>query len=711
MPGDADFGGDLRVEQLPVTSELFARLPHQLQKLNLEYAPNGPINLTCNFSRVAGEWKKRFRVEPQNLVASFWKFPYPLEHITGTLDQEIDTQKHVDRIKVDLAGYAGAQHVFIKGSVEGEGPEPAVDITIWGDNLPMDAKLRAALSPVHQKLARSFQPAGLLNFQTFIHRPSQGRPCDIRYLITFHHASMRYDEFPYPLEEVTGVLDIREQYWEFRDFHGSHKGCVFSARGRSHPLPAGNRLDIEIRGRNLLLDAELESALKPELKKAWKTFQPSGRMNFTAQVDCRPDQPPEVDVSIAALGCGITPAFFPYALSELTGSFRYAKQWVRLEKMQARHGDTVLFIDEGKAYLKPAGGYWVDLMFLRGMPVVVDEDMRRALPPVLRDMCTTLHIKDPLNLKTRLTLDANQDESAPPVIFWDGALGVQGATIQAGVDVEKITGKAACRGTYNGKQLEGLVGNLVLDEATVFGQPFRAIQAQLEVRKETPNVLVLPGLQATIFGGEMYGPIRVELGPAPRYELNLTASRINLEEFGRHNLGPNGKISGLASARIYLTGQGSDLQNLSGRGSVDIPNGRLYNLPLLLDLFKFLRLRLPDGTAFEEARADFTISGPRVMVSRLDLFGNSVSLRGQGELNLDGSDIQLDFYAVWARIVQMLPPIIKEIPPAFSKNLLKIKMRGKIGAVQCTNEPVPVLVEPLKELLEMMANRRSKMTK
>jgi hypothetical protein len=38
--------------------------------------------------------------------------------------------------------------------------------------------------------------------------------------------------------------------------------------------------------------------------------------------------------------------------------------------------------------------------------------------------------------------------------------------------------------------------------------------------------------------------------------------------------------------------------------------------------------------------------------------------------------------------------------------LLKIKMRGRLGDVHCTEEPVPVLVEPLKELLERLAGRQ-----
>lgn len=705
-PENTDFEGELKVEHLEVGPEVFKSLPANLQKLNIEYAPHGPIDLTFHFSCIAGEWKRHYLVHPLDLTCSFWRFPYPLEHITGTLDQEIDTRRHIDLLKVDLTGLASGKSVFIRGNVDGEGSEPAVDIKIWGDNLTIDSKLTAALPPEHQKLARTFQPAGQLNFQAFIRKPLNIKQYDNRYLINFHDTSVRYDVFPYPLEGVSGVLDVQEDHWEFRDFRGAHKGGEFRAHGRTYPGTKGERVKVEISGLNILFDSELEAALDPDLKKTWRTFSPSGRMNFKALVDCLPDQPPDVDVTVTALGCAVKPSFFAYQLNELTGSFRYAHRWVYLEKLRARHGNTVLAIDEAKAYLKPEGGYWVDLVFLRGAPIVLDDDLLHAVPPVLSKACKTLRIKDPISLKTHLTVDAGPKEEEVPVIFWDGEVAIRNATLFSGVSWENVTGKAACRGRYNGKQLEGMVGNVLLDQATILKQPFRTIQTQIEVPKETPDVLILPGLRANVFGGEVYGPIRLEFGQDLKYELNMTASQVKLEDFGKHNLGPRAPLSGLVSARLYLTGQGEEIRHLKGRGSVDIPNGRLYNLPLLLDLLKFLGLRIPDHTAFEEAHATYVIDGPLVKIDRLDLYGNSISLRGHGEMNLDGSDIDLEFYAVWARVVQMLPPIIKDIPPAFSKHLLKIKMKGRFGDVRCTKEPVPVLLDPIKEMLEVMSRRR-----
>jgi hypothetical protein len=516
------------------------------------------------------------------------------------------------------------------------------------------------------------------------------------YLIRFHDATVRYDVFPYPLEDVSGILDIQPGHWEFRDFQGRHNGGEFRTHGRSH---AGEGVSVEIRGDNVALDEELEAALQPKLRAAYQAFAPVGRMSFAAQIDHLPDLPNEVDVTVTARGWKLRPSFFPYELNDVNGTVRYAQNQVNLDNLSSRHGDTVLSIGRGKVYLKPSGGFWAKLSDLGGTPIVPDDELIQALPPVLRKAATSLGIKDPLNLQTQLVIDMPSEPNLPAVLYWDGGIAVNNARLNLGVPVSNVTGQIYSRGRFNGRELEGVIGNILLQEANVFRQPFQNIHSQVEVTREAPQVVRLPNFKARLFGGDVGGEARIEFGPTLRYDVNLTALQVKLEELSQHNLGGNAEMSGLATARLFLSGRGTELSGLEGRGSFDVPRGQIYNLPVLLDLLKVLNLRPPDRTAFEEAHAAFQIRGKRMHIDRLDLFGNVISLSGQGEMNLDGTDLQLDFYAVWARIVQLLPPIIREIPPAISQHLLKIKVRGELGNVRCTREPVPVLVDPIERLL------------
>jgi hypothetical protein len=720
---DNDFSGHLVVTHLPLSPELFTRLPATYHKLQERFAPVGPVKLDLVFGREAGQWRKHCIIEPEDLTAEFQGFHYPLQHITGKLDYDLDPGKQRDRLVVDLVGYAAARPVSVKGTVDGEWPKADMVLTVSGNDLPIDKTLLAALpnsheedvhaappkprSPSVQDVARSFNPRGLVDFVATIRHNRGSEQCSSRYLVRFHDAAVQYEPFAYPIENVTGILDVLPDHYEFRDFHGTHKGAEVRVHGRSGLGPNRDRLEILISGDRVLLDSELEQNLSPALKTTWKTFSPTGRINFLTHVTCLPHQDPDLDVTVTACGCSIRPTFFLYDLQDVRGTVRYAQGWVSFGEFHGRHGATHLSVDEGQVYLKPAGGLWTKLTNIRGSPIVPDAAFLHALPEALGKACSDLGLHDPVTLKTQLIIDSGPDPTVQPVVWWDGEVGLQDATLQAGVELDHVTGHVACLGRYNGRQLDGVVGNILLDELTLFKQPFQAVHGQFEVPKDAPATLVIPGLQARLFDGNIGGPLRVDFGSTPRYEMNLTALGVRLEEFGRHNLGPNAEVSGPVAARLWLRGEGADLSRLQGEGSIHVPSGRMYNLPVLLDLLKVPGLRVPDHTAFEEAHAAFAIRGPRVLVNRLDLYGNAVSLSGKGEMNLDGSDINLDFYAVWGRIVQMLPPVLNKIPPAIGKQLLKIQMRGKVGDVRYTNEPVPVLVEPLKELLEKLAGRES----
>src|SRR5262249_41965100 len=141
VPDGADFAGDLKIEHLQINSPLFGPLPAKLQKLNGEYSPNEPVNLTYHFARQGGNWKKHCEINLKGLTANYEKFRYPLEHIRGTLKQEIDTEKGRDQLTVDLVGYASGKEVSIKGTVVGEGPTSGVNVCIQGKDLTIDEKL------------------------------------------------------------------------------------------------------------------------------------------------------------------------------------------------------------------------------------------------------------------------------------------------------------------------------------------------------------------------------------------------------------------------------------------------------------------------------------------------------------------------------------------------------------------------------------------
>src|SRR5262249_6688980 len=161
------------------------------------------------------------------------------------------------------------------------------------------------------------------------------------------------------------------------------------------------------------------------------------------------------------------------------------------------------------------------------------------------------------------------------------------ATFRAGVEVSQADGSFFCDGHFDGRQLRGTKGNLVLDRATVLGQPVTGIRGRVEVRSDTPDVIRFRDLKADLFGGRLGGEARLDLAPTFRYDVYLEALNVQLDQFGKHNLGAAGKtaqLSGPARGAIHLAGEGTELINLKGNGQVEVRQGKMGQLPVLLDL-------------------------------------------------------------------------------------------------------------------------------
>lgn len=472
------------------------------------------------------------------------------------------------------------------------------------------------------------------------------------------------------------------------------------------------RVEVRIRGKDLPLGREFEQALVPTsgnerqpLQAAWKRMRLAGRLSFSAEVIDHPGQPQDIDVTVNVQGCTMKPTFFDYALDQLSGSVRYERGRLHLRNMVARHGGASLGLHSGLIQMGAEGGFTAWLQGLTGQGIVVDADLLQAMPEGLRQALEGIQLRTPVAAAAKLTLHAPSGPAKPLEVWWEGAVALDQAKFRTGIDVTDACGQLYCKGYHDGRRLRGVNGQLALEKASVLGQPLTRVNARLDVEPGSPDVLRIRDLKASIHGGTIAGQARLETAPILRYEVLLEALGVQLDQVGRHNLGPAAKqaqLEGPARAALHLTGEGNDLLGLKGNGRLDVLQGKMGQLPVLLDLVKAFGLRVPDRTAFDQACMLFAIEGPQIRVQQLDLFGNAISLRGQGALDLDGSNVELDFTATPGRVIQMLPTGFDEIPQVISSQFLKIKMRGKVGkagTIRFDKELIPAVVEPLRRVM------------
>lgn len=542
-----------------------------------------------------------------------------------------------------------------------------------------------------------------------------------------------------PTTSETGSL-------EFRDFTAIGPGnCKLKIKGSKVPEAGGMLLSLWVQGESVPLDGELARSLtKLKMDKSWATFDPSGRMNCEIDVRIHDRDVPagqaatfiparDLELGMAFNGLEIRPTFFPYRMTDVAGQVAYAQGQVELHHFRAKHGTSNITLPAAEVLLPPTGHLWADLYDLRIQPLVFDRELLMALPKGLRSAFEGLELKGNLALHLRrMVIDDRNTPAKPPVeprlitvgntphtargampsepaklptFYWDATLTFREASFSTGVPWAGATGEMSSRGLYVGDKLGRVLANVGIDRATVMKQPVESVSAHFDVDPRRPDIVSVPWIKGKLYGGDVGGEARFELTTPLRFDLALRGSKLKLEELARVNqLGPKTHVEGLATAQLTLSNAPdakSGLPILQGSGSIDIPNGKMLDLPVILDVIKLARLRPMDHTAFEEAHAVFRIRGNRLRIGQLDLIGNAISLSAEeGEMDLDGNNALIQFYTVWTNIRSLLGGS-GEIPAWVSSNLYKIKVSGNLGSEKpkVTQEPLPIVMDPIRRLL------------
>jgi hypothetical protein len=309
-------------------------------------------------------------------------------------------------------------------------------------------------------------------------------------------------------------------------------------------------------------------------------------------------------------------------------------------------------------------------------------------------------------------------------VYWDAELKLFGAGLDTGVVWEDAVGSVACLGRYEGTHVGAVRGNVWLERAVVSRMPVASARCKIRADEQQPDP-ARPGrylptavqffnVTGNLFRGELVGEAHVVLGDPTRYDVWLAVTDAQLEEVARHyKLGSDADLKGLAQAQLVV-GNRPDPKTgrptVDGKGTIDVPTGRMYNLPILLDLVKLLRLQAPDKTAFEQAHALFRIQGNLLKVDQLDLLGKAVCVGGSGELDLNGDYVRFEFYTLLSQVLKQVINTPAGHPTAFvSANLCTIKLARESGELKFRTVPLPAVTEPAKAALDRLRQAGTRM--
>jgi hypothetical protein len=410
--------------KIPAQPQYITSLPQPVRELYAHLRPQGICTLQVTLERptIGGrlEFAGAVNIVDGNFV--FDRFPYPVRNATGQIVFGFDPTTGYETVKLlnlKGKGVKGGPNenaiVNLSGLIGPLTSDVGVFVKVSADDIREEPALRAAFPPEVLKALENLDADGkgeypkfLGGFECRVNRPIGPRsPWIVETDVELRNASGKMVAFPYPLENVTGKLEIREGYVDIinatmrkpndasltidgRVTWRAGAGGRALEPGETRNRATGARPDLKITARNVPIDKQLLAAM-PEDRRAWLT---KVGLTGTLDIDGRVWWPAASErdaVARSATSSDLTHAFdltlrngtiWPaegtFSIANLAGSLRLLPDRVVISQMSAKRGAADL---TGRGELS-----WAQndpKVFVSGTAsrLELDRDLYRVLPP------------------------------------------------------------------------------------------------------------------------------------------------------------------------------------------------------------------------------------------------------------------------------------------------------------------------------------------
>lgn len=695
------------VRQLDLDRALLSILPQSLQDQWHKYRPSGEVDADVQLSFDGKQWRPEMAVRCLNVSFTHHKFPYRLDHGKGTLDLKNDL------LKLNLTAYAGTQPVRLAAEIT----NPFADSIGWfeakGEEIQVDKTLIDALrnEKIHEVVC-SLDPRGTINVDARLWRDKPNEAMHQRLRIEPNRCSIRYDKFPYPIGDIRGSLEMFDGNWTFRNLEGSNDKARVTCEGSLMPGLQGNELLLTFVGKDVPLEESLRDALSPHIQQVWRDVRPRGTVDLTAEIRYLSEAKTfgvSVRVEPQRESASIEPVHFPYRLDHLQGVLVYRDGHVTFDRFKAEHGSAKI-ATEGYCDFLPDGRWGIHFDKLSADRLRPDRELIQALPERLRKVVVELNptgSANPVNLRGSLEFQRTGRSDEPLRSKWNVTVGLQQASLQfGGISLENIHGEVWLLGGFDGQQTQArgelnmeslnykdcqftkVKGPIWIDDGRVlFGAWVDSPENRAKSVELTGPARPPLNIRANLAGGVFDVKGWATLGAEPRYGLNATLMNADLARCAQELATGRQNLRGKITATADLTGTGRTRNRLSGKGSIQLSEGDVYQLPVMISLLKILSIRPPDQNAFSNATVNYRIEGEHIYLDPIDFQGDAISLHGNGEMDFQ-SNIRMTFHATVGR-GELDLPVVKQVFSGASQQIMLIHVDGTLQNPETTKEALP----------------------
>jgi hypothetical protein len=738
-----------RIQGLVVNSDLPAALPTRLEQLWQRFRPIGIVDAEVQLTFDGQQWRPELTAHCRGLsLTDAEKFPYTIEQASGTVSLTRSPTTGATQLDLDLVGLGDGRPIHIaakldrlavptipvgvgggSGAVDfGDMPveasgvqlvsaisvaaplaKPTGWVEISGTGVSIHEQLLAALPDKAQPFVRALRPQGLIDFRWRYEKLNPSAPRgDTSLDLRLTDCAVQYERFPYPLQQVHGLVTARNNRYSLSDLVGRDRqgSAEVTCQGESEVSDAGLALALVFRGTNVPLDDNLKQSLSPQLQQVWTDLRPQGRVNFVANVQRQPGQEKptiQVDLQPHEQSVSVEPGFFPYRFEQVDGRAIVTDGRVDFQRLKGIHGRS-MFTAEGIWQATPAGGWQLVLSGLNADRLAFEPDFLRAVPLGVQKVIDRIRPTGNFNVYGSTLRFVRRPESPQIAAQWDVQLACHQAALRGDLPLENLTGGIRLMGASDGATVTSY-GELAIDsliwndmQITNIHGPLWSDSAVCYLGQQATAKLAQPPrrITADVYGGTIAADAILQHAGQPRYNVEMSIGGVDLGRFVRERLGGPNDIKGTVSGKVSLAGAGRSTYALNGSGDLHVVDANIYQLPPLVAMLKVLRNRTPDTTAFDRCDAQFDLRGEHIHFKQLNLLGDAVSLYGRGETNFDRR-LNLVFYTLVGP-ADLPIPLWKAIAGHLSEQGLQIKVDGTWDNPQPHREAFPMVNQMLEQI-------------
>ncbi|MFH1109544.1 MAG: hypothetical protein V1790_10165 [Planctomycetota bacterium] len=700
---------------LPIDDQLDRGLTPRYRAIKDRLRPQGRLNADIALSRPAcrgGEpelYRSRTTVRFDDLSASYVEFPYAVDHLSGEL------RVRDDRLEiVGVEGRAGDARVRVSGHVALGAAESAdAEVMIVAEGAKFDSTLIAALPENIRTSVAALHPSGPFDLETTVTvDPQTGRTAP-RSTVTLRGASVRPDGFPVEITDLEGRVRVDAGAIVVDGVVGRYRDGIVTASG-AFALNEAGTVELAVGCRNLRIDDELRAAAPPKLRAVLTDWQVDGPIRADIAVRRDPTRDNALSYSTTAEldGVAVRHPRFPAAFEDVHGTMTVGEGGSRGIGFRGRYAGADVQVDFDTRETEDGEE---GTIVLSATDLPLDGNVRGLLPERLRGGWDRAGLRGRVDVRCN-ELHYRQSQAAPyPTWSVDGRIDLHHVDAPGLAELEDLSGTLSGSGTLVDR-LGGatLSGRLQLASGRVYARTLSDIESAWSLVRSADGVgrLAIDDTQAAIYEGALTGQAELLVGPdRADYNLSATVHGMQIAPWLRAGRTPEAappatagedapdEVRGLADAHLYLTGVVGEPLSRRGGGRLEVRDGFIYRLPILLAILNVLDISVPNDDALHELEAEFFILGNRLNLTDIALRGRSLTLVGEGSMSLPDQAVDLRLVNIgtrsWARL-----PILADLVEGAARGFVELRVTGPVSRPTVRAQPLRALSDELKRLFQ-----------